>query len=183
MRWFTAAAWVSTLALAAAFVSQLLEWRTARAWFLLVWVILLFVLIVGLVIHPMRWPAWGLFVGFWGAVGALFLVVVQVLALADVLRQPAYGAWVAWPLAVVAVWILVPAALGWGNGTFPRRVDALGILTAVGLLALSVTFWMASPDAARLTAGSAAILYSVWALSLGIVFWRYRRVAAIATTD
>lgn len=120
----------------------------------------------------MRWPAWGVFVGFWGAVGALFLVVVQILALADVLRQPAYGAWMAWPLAVVAIWILVPSVLGWDNGTFPRPVDALGILTAAALLALSLTSWMAAPEATLLTAGLTAVLYSLWALSAGIVFWR-----------
>lgn len=172
MRWITAAAWVSAVALAAAAVSQLLEWRGARSWFVLAWVILLFVVVTGLLRHPMRWPAWGLFIGFWGAVGALFLVVVQILALADVLRQPAYGAWMAWPLAVVAIWVLVLSGLGWGNGTFPRPVDALGILTAAGLLALSVTYWMAGSEAVLLTAGAAAVLYSVWALSAGIVFWR-----------
>ena len=179
MRWITAAAWVSALALAAAAVSQLLEWRGARAWFVLVWVILLFVVITGLLRHPMRWPAWGLFIGFWGAVGALFLVVLQVLAVADVLRQPAYGAWVAWSLAVVAIWILIPSGLGWGNGSFPRAVDALGILAAAGLLALSVALWIAGSDPARLAAGVAAVLYSVWALSAGIVFWRLESTAKV----
>ena len=172
MRWLSAAACVSGLALAVAALSQLLEWRTARAWFLLAWAILLFVVLAALLIHPMRWPAWGLFVGFWGAVCALFLVVLQVLAVAGVLRQPAYGEWVAWPLAVVAIWILVPSALGWGNGTVPRVVDAFGMLSAAGLLSLSAASWIAASDAARVAAGVAAILYSVWAVSLGIVFWR-----------
>ena len=77
-------------------VSEVLTWTTARSAFLLIWAILLLFVVIGLFIHPMRWPAWGLFVGFWGAVGAVWLLLLQFLAMADVLRQPAYGDWAAW---------------------------------------------------------------------------------------
>jgi len=171
MKWISASAYASAVALAAAVLSQALDWRTGRAWFLLVWAILLLLVLVGLHSHPMRWPAWGLFAGFWGVVGAMWLIAVQVLYVADVLRQPAYGAWAAWPLAVVAISIVVACGLGLGNQTFPLLVDVLGILTAVALLAISVATWIPAPDAAHLAAGVAAVLYSLWALCLGVVFW------------
>ena len=171
MKWISASAYASAFALLAAVLSQALDWRTGRAWFLLVWSILLLFVLMGLFRHPMRWPAWGLFVGFWGLVGAVWLIAVQVLYVADVLRQPAYGAWAAWPLAVVAIWIAVACALGLGNDTFPVVVDVLGILTAVSLLAITIATWLVAPDTARLAAGVAGALYSLWALCLGVVFW------------
>src|SRR5207245_9930259 len=126
--------WAAGLALRAGRTRLLLGWSAARSWFLLAWAVLLLFVVICLFSHPLRWRAWGLFVGFWGAVGALFLIVLQVLALADVLRDPAYGAWTAWPLAMVGIWILVASSLGLGNETYPRPVDGLGILTAIGLL-------------------------------------------------
>jgi len=120
----------------------------------------------------MRWPAWGVFVGFWGGVGAVVLIVVQVFALWDVLHGPAYGAWSAWPLAMVGLWILVASGLGYGGEGFPRVVDGLGILTGAGLLAISIGTWASGADAARVAAGVTVPAYCLWAFGLGTVFWR-----------
>lgn len=172
MRWTSAFTYGSAVALVAALASQLLEWSAARAWFLLIWAVLLLPVVIGLFRHPMRWPAWGLFVGFWGAVGVLFLIVVQILALWDVLHEPAYGAWSAWPLALVGLWILIASSLGFGGERFPRVVDGLGILTGIGLLAISVGTWVSGADAARVAAVVTVPAYCLWAFGLGIVFWR-----------
>lgn len=172
MKWTSAAAYSSGAAILAALLSQALDWRIARAWFVLAWAILLLFVVVGLFGHPMRWPAWGLFVGFWAAVGAIWLIVVQALATADVLRQPEYAAWAAWPLAVLGLWMMLASGLGFGNGVFPRVVDALGILTGAVLFAISVATWVSAPNLARLAAGVAAVLYSLWVLCIGQVFWR-----------
>ncbi len=79
VRWISTFTYASAIALLAAVASQLLGGSAARSWFLLVWAILLLFVVIGLFGHPMRWPAWGLFVGFWGVVGALFLIVLQAL--------------------------------------------------------------------------------------------------------
>jgi len=171
LRWISAFTYASAVALLAAVVSEVLTWTTARSAFLLIWAILLLFVVIGLFIHPMRWPAWGLFVGFWGAVGAVWLLLLQFLAMADVLRQPAYGDWAAWPLALLGIWSLVASGLGFGNQTFPRLVDGLGILTGIGLLALSVTVWIGLDDGTRPVAAAAAIAYVLYAVGLGMVFW------------
>jgi len=171
LRWISAFTYASAVALLAAVVSEVLTWTTARSAFLLIWAILLLFVVIGLFIHPMRWPAWGLFVGFWGAVGAVWLLLLQFLATADVLRQPAYGDWAAWPLALLGIWSLVASGLGFGNQTFPRLVDGLGILTGIGLLALSVTVWIGLDNGTRPVAAAAAIAYVLYAVGLGMVFW------------
>ena len=172
VRWISTFTYASAIALLAAVASQLLGGSAARSWFLLVWAILLLFVVIGLFGHPMRWPAWGLFVGFWGVVGALFLIVLQALALADVLREPAYGTWTAWPLAVVGIWILVASGLGFGNETYPRPVDGLGILTAIGLLAISVATWAAPHDALWSVGLVAVAAYCLWTGGVGAVLWR-----------
>lgn len=172
MRWTSVFTYGSAVALLAALASQLLGWPAVRAWFLLVWAVLLLPVVIGLFKHPMRWPAWGLFVGFWGAVGAVFLIVLQILALSDVLRGLAYGAWTAWPLAMLGLWILVASALGFGGEGFPRVVDGLGILTGAGLLAISIGTWVGGADAARVAAVVTVPAYCLWVFGLGLVFWR-----------
>ena len=183
MRWISTFTYASAIALLAAVTSQLLGWSAARSWFLLAWAVLLLFVVIGLFSHPMRWPAWGLFVGFWGAVGTLFLIVLQVLPLADVLRDPAYGAWTAWPLAMVGIWILVASSLGLGNETYPRPVDGLGILTAIGLLAISVVTWASLHDTIWSVGLAAAAAYCLWTGGLGAVLWRTkaRKIGDVAS--
>ena len=91
MRWTSALAFLSALALLGAIVSQAEGFTEVRAWFLLAWAILLLPVAISLMSHPMRGPAWGLFVGFWGVVGALWLIVLQALAVAGWLGGDAYG--------------------------------------------------------------------------------------------
>ena len=172
MRWTSVLTYGSAVALLVAFASQLLGWPAARSWFLLIWAVLLLPVAIGLFRHPMRWPAWGVFVGFWGGVGVVFLIVVQILALWDVLRGPAYGGWSAWPLALVGLWILVASSLGFGGEGFPRVVDGLGILTGIGLLAISTGTWAGGADVARVAAVVTVPAYCLWAFGLGFVFWR-----------
>ena len=64
---------LSVASLAGAVISQLAGWPSVRGWFLLAWAGLLVPVAIGLFSHPMRAPAWGVFVGFWGVVGVLWL--------------------------------------------------------------------------------------------------------------
>ena len=172
MRWTSVLTYGSAVALLAALGSQLLGWSAARSWFLLIWAVFLLPAVIGLFRHPMRWPAWGVFVGFWGGVGVVLLIVVQVLALWDVLRGPAYGGWSALPLALIGLWILVASSLGFGGEPFPRVVDGLGILTGIGLLAIGLATWVSGADAARVAAAATVPAYCLWAFGSGFVFWR-----------
>jgi hypothetical protein len=172
MRWTSVLTYASAVALLAALGSQLMDWPGARSWFLLIWAVLLLPVVIGLFRHPMRWPAWGVFVGFWGGVGVVFLIVVQILALWDVLNGPAYGAWSALPLGLVGLWMLVASSLGFGGEDFPRGVDGLGILTGIGLLAIGLATWVSGADAARVAAVATVPAYCLWACGLGFVFWR-----------
>ena len=49
-------------------------------------IMLLLPVAIGLFRHPMRVPAWGVFVGFWGVVAVLWLIVVQIFAVAGCSR-------------------------------------------------------------------------------------------------
>ena len=172
MRWTSFLTYLSAAALVAALVSQLAGYPSVRAWFLLAWAVLLLPVAIGLFSHPMRGPAWGLFVGFWGVVGVLWLIVIQILAVTGVLGGAAYRGGAAWPLALVAIWFGTSAALGFGAERFPRWVDALGLLAGAGLLAISVSAWIGtSGDATRAAEIFAAIAYCLWALGLGSVLW------------
>lgn len=171
MRWFSASAYASALVLLAAVAAQLLSWWGLRAWTLLAWTILLFFALFGLFRHPMRWPAWGLFVGFWGEVGVLWLIVIQIFNVADVLHQPAYGEWAAWPLAVIGIWLLVVTLLGFGNDVYPALVDGLGAVAGIGFLAISITVWTGLANATRPGAAVTAGLYVLYAFGLGYVLW------------
>ncbi len=125
---------LSAAALLGAAISQLAGLVSVRGWFLLAWTALLLPVAIGLFSHPMRTPSWGVFVGFWGVVGVLWLIVVQIVAVAGSLSGEAYRDWAAWPLTLLGVWFLIASGLGFGAERFPRllsvggrpRVDLLG---------------------------------------------------------
>jgi hypothetical protein len=172
MRWTSVLIYLSAATLVGAAVSQLAGWTTARGWLLLAWAVLLLPVAIGLFRHPMRAPAWGLFVGFWGVVAVLWLIIVQIFVVAGSLSGEIYREWAAWPVAVVGIWLLAASGLGFGAERFPRWVDLLGLLTGAGLLAISVSTWIgASSDAVRAVGLFAAIAYCLWAIGLGWVFW------------
>ena len=164
--------YLSAAALLGASISQIAGWPSVRGWFLLGWAALLLPVAIGLFSHPMRVPAWGLFVGFWGVIAVLWLIVVQIFAVAGSLGGEAYREWAAWPLAVVGISFLVASVLGFGAERFPRWVDLLGLLAGAGLLALGVSTWIgASSDVIRAAGLFAAVAYCLWAVGLGGVYW------------
>jgi hypothetical protein len=172
MRWTSLLTFLSVAALVGAVISQLAGSMSVRGWFLLAWAILLLPVAIALFSHPMRWPSWGLFAGFWGVVGVLWLIVLQVLTVTGVLGGDALTEWTAWPLVLVGIWIVVASGLGFGGERFPTWVDGLGVLTGVGLLAISVSTWFdASDDATRAAGLFAAVAYVLWAIGLGWVLW------------
>jgi hypothetical protein len=172
VRWTSVLTYLSAVALVGAAVSQLAAWTAVRGWFLLAWALLLLPVAIGLFRHPMRVPAWGVFVGFWGAVGVLWLIVVQIFAIAGSLSGEVYREWAAWPLAVVGIWFLVASGLGFGAERFPRWVDLLGLLAGAGLLGLSVSTWLgASSDVISAVGLFGAVAYCLWAVGLGWVYW------------
>jgi len=172
MRWTSLLTFLSVAALVGAVISQLAGSQSLRGWFLLAWAILLLPVAIALFSHPMRWPSWGLFVGFWGVVGSLWLTVLQILAVTGVLSGEAYSGWTAWPLALVGIWFVVASGLGFGAERFPAWVDGLGVLAGVGLLAISLSTWVgASADVTRSGGLFAAIAYALWGIGLGWVLW------------
>jgi len=185
MRGTSTLTYLSAAALLGAAISQLAGLVSVRGWFLLAWAALLLPVAIGLFSHPMRTPAWGVFVGFWGVVGVLWLIVVQIVAVAGSLSGEAYRDWAAWPLALLGIWFLVASALGFGAERFPRWVDLLGLLAGAGLVVLSVSAWIGvSSEVTRAVGLFAAIAYCLWAVGLGWVYWgtqdvthRFRGVA------
>jgi hypothetical protein len=172
MRWTSALTFGSAVALLAATVSQLAGYPLGRGWFLLAWAVLLLPVAISLFSHPMRAPAWGLFIGFWGVVGAVWLIALQILNVSEVLSGAAYRGWAAWPLALLGIWLLVSSSLGFGAERFPRWVDALGLLAGAGLLAIGLTTWIDPSGGIARTAGVfAAVTYILWAAGLGWVTW------------
>ena len=172
MRWTSALTFLSVAALLGAVVSQLAGEAAVRGWFLLAWAVLVLPVAIALLSHPMRWPAWGLFVGFWGVVGALWLIVLEILAVTGVLAGEALAGGTAWPLALVGIWLVVASGLGFGAERFPAWVDGLGVLTGVGLLAISISTWIdASDDATRAAGLFAAAAYVLWGVGLAWVLW------------
>jgi hypothetical protein len=178
MQWTSVLTFLSAAALLAAVITQLYGQTTVRGWFLLAWSALLLPVTIGLVSHPMRAPAWGLFAGFWGVVGAVWLIVLQALSVAGVLGGDAYGAWAAWPLALIGIWFLVASGLGFGADQFPRWVDALGLLAGAGLVGISLTNWTNETILLLRVAGQfAAIAYVLWAIGLAWVLWGTQHVS------
>jgi hypothetical protein len=172
MRWTSLLTFLSVAALIGAVVSQLTGWQDGRAWFLLAWAVLLLPVAIALLSHPMRWPSWGLFVGFWGVVGALWLIVLQILAVTGVLGGEAYSAWTAWPLGLLGIWFVVAAGLGFGAERFPAWVDVLGLLAGIGLLAITLSTWFdVSDDVTRGAGLFAAGAYVLWGIGLSWVLF------------
>jgi len=97
-RWSSALAFASAGVLLGSLVSQYANWIEGRNSLLLLWTVLLLAVSITLFSHPMRGPAWGLFVGFWGTVAVIWLIVLQALAVIGFLHGSAYSGWVAWPL-------------------------------------------------------------------------------------
>jgi hypothetical protein len=171
MRWTSVLAYLSAASLLATII-QVPGFPSDRSWFLLAWAVFVLPVAIGLFSHPMRGPAWGLFIGFWGVVGALWLIVLQILAVAGLLSGDA-----AWPLALLGIWFLVASSLGFGAERFPRWIDGLGMIAGAGLLAISVTTWIsASQDVIRAVGLFATIAYCLWAASLGSIFWGTQHV-------
>jgi hypothetical protein len=173
MRWTSVLTYLSAASLLGAVISQLAGSPDIRGWFLLAWAVFLLPVAIGLAFcHPMRVPAFGLFVGFWGVVGALWLIVVQILFVAGMLSGAAFGGWIAWPLGLLGIWFLVASSLGFGAEQIPRWVDGIGVLTGLGLLAITLSTWMGTSDVTRAAGLFAAAAYVLWAIGLGLVLWR-----------
>jgi hypothetical protein len=178
MRWTSFLVFLSAAALLGAIVSQLYGLTEQRGWLLLAWTVLLLPVAVALASHPMRAPSWGVFIGFFGVLAAVALIVLQILSVAGVLGGDAYGQATAVPLAVVGIWFLVASGLGFGAEGFPRWVDSLGLLAGAGLLAISAsTLSASSPDLVRAAGQFAAIAYVLWAIGLAWVLWNTQQVS------
>jgi len=173
MRWTSFFTYLSIVALVGAVASQAYGSTDARGWFLLAWAGLLLPVVIGLFSHPMRTAAWGVFVGFWGTLAVVFLIVLQALAVSDVLESD----WTAWLLAVVGIWIVVASALGFGAQPFPKFVDVLGMLAGLGLIAIAVTTLAGEATTLRVAGVAGAVAYVLWAAGLGWVFWSMQRAS------
>jgi len=173
MRWTSFLTYLSAASLLGAVISQLAGQPDVRGWFLLAWAVFLLPVAIGLAFcHKMRVPALGLFVGFWGAVGALWLIVIQILAVIGMLSGAAYTGGAAWPLALLGIWFLAASSLGFGADRVPRWVDFLGVLAGAGLLAISISTWTGASEVVTRPVGLfAAIAYCLWAIGLGRVLW------------
>jgi hypothetical protein len=171
MRWTSFVTYLSVVALVGAVISQAFGSTGGRGWFLVVWTVLLLPMSIGLFSHPMRAPAWGVFVGFWGTLAVVALIVLQALALAGVLKAE----WTAWPLIVAGIWFVVSSSLGFGAEPFPAVVDVLGVLAGAGLIALGVANLVDDPGWLRAAGGAAALAWVLWACCLGWVFWNMQR--------
>ncbi len=174
LRWSSVLVLLSVLALLGSLSSQYAGWIEGRDSLLLLWTVLLLGVAIALFTHPMRGPAWGLFVGFWGTLAVIGLIVLQALAVAGLLYGSAYSGWVAWPLAIIGIWILVASATGFGESPFGQVVDVLGLLTGAGLVAISIAIWSDAEELSKTIAAGAAIAYCLWSAGLGWALWRYQ---------
>lgn len=177
MRWTSVFVYLSAAALVAAVVAEVGGWPAAVVqWLLLAWVILLSPLAAALFRYPMRAPAWGLFLGFWGSLSVLTLVILQSLAVAGVLQQPSRTFAESFPLAVFAAWVLVTSALGAereGEDGVGVPVAALGVLTGLALIAASVIAWTGAAGPERPAFFAAAVAYVIWAAGLSGELWSW----------
>jgi hypothetical protein len=178
MRWTSFLVILSAAALLGAVISQLYGLTDVRGWLLLAWTVLLLPVAVALASHPMRAPSWGVFIGFFGVLAAVALILLQVLSVAGVLSGDVYGQATSVPLAVVGIWFLVASGLGFGAEGFPRWVDSLGLLAGAGLLAIGIsTLSASSADLVRAAGQLAAIAYVLWAIGLAWVLWNTQHVS------
>ena len=178
MRWSIVYAYLSAACLVAAVVGKVAGWPSnAVGWLLLAWTILLLPVARVLFRHPMRYPAWGLFLGFWGALGVITLIVLQSLAVADVLREPSRTFAEAWPLGVFGIWLAVTSLLG-----APDEVEAalsgplcwLGAASGVTLLASAIVGIAGIHGASRVAGLVSAAAYVLWAAALSGEVWAWK---------
>jgi hypothetical protein len=178
MRWTSVLTYLSAASLLGAVISQLAGSPGVRGWFLLGWAVVLLPVAIGLAFcHQMRVPALGLFIAFLGVVGAVWLIVLQILAVTGTLSGAAYGDWTAWPLGLLGIWFLAASSLGFGAERIPRWVDGLGILTGIGLLAITLSTWIGASELTKAAGLFAAAAYILWAIGLGLVLWRSQNVS------
>src|SRR2546430_4319094 len=104
VRWSTVLSYLSVAVLLGAVAAQVAGSTAARDWCLLVWSVLLLAVAIGLSAHPMRRPAGGGFVGFWGVVGGLWLLVMPALAGAGGLESAHYTRAATWALGLICIW-------------------------------------------------------------------------------
>jgi hypothetical protein len=176
VNWSMVLSYLSALSLLAALVTQLGGWPVAaRDWFLMIWSVLLLGLAISLFTHPMRKPALGLFIGFWGVVGVLWLIVVQALVMVGILEGGAYVAWASWPIGFIGLWFIVASATGYGASPFGPIVDSLGILTGALFIGISVAAWTGQADLRLTMTVVAAAAYVLWIAGLGVAFMRLER--------
>ena len=180
MRWSSVFSYLSAGVLIAAVVGKVAGWPSASvAWLLLAWAVLLVPVATVLFRHPMRHPAWGLFLGFWGCLALVTLVVLQSLAVADVLREPSRTFAESWPIGVFAIWLAVTSLLG-----SPDRVEAelsgpvtwLGALAGAALLASAITGIAQAHGAIAPAFLAAAACYVLWAAALSGEIWAWAPV-------
>ena len=178
MRWTSVFVYLSAAVLVAAVVAEVGGWPAAAVqWLLLGWVALLCPLAAALFRSPMRAPAWGLFLGFWGSLSVVALLVLQSLAVAGVLQQPSRTFAESFPLAVFAAWALVTSALGVardGEAGYGVPVAGFGILTGLGLIAASVIAWTGAAGPERPAFFAAAVAYVVWTAGLSGELWGWK---------
>jgi len=139
------------------------------------WTVLLLAVAIRLFAHPMRKPAWGLFVGFWGVVGVLWLIVIQLMNLIGVLGGNAYSGWAAWPIGFIGVWFVVASATGYGAEPFGSIVDSLGIVTGALFFAITLATWTSAYDFRMAALAVAAVSYAIWVGGLGRAFLEQER--------
>lgn len=188
MRWSSVFSYLSAGVLVAGVVGKLAGWPSASVeWLLLAWAILL--IPVGLVLfrHPMRKPAWGLFLGFWGFLAVITLVVLQYLAVADVLREPSRTFAESWPIGVFALWLAVTSLLGRPDGAeteLSGPVTWLGAITGAALLAGAIAGIAQVHGAIGPAFFVGAVAYVLWAAALSGEIWAFvpgRRRAQVGT--
>src|SRR3989442_8900348 len=175
VRWSSVLSYLSVAALLGAVAAQVAGSSAARAWGLPVWAALLLAVAIALSAHPMRGPAWGVFVGFWGVVGVLWLIVIQALAVAGGLERASYPGWASSPLALIGIWFLVASATGYGARPFWPIGDSLGLVAGFALIAIAVTTWADLAELRRVAGLLAAASYSIWVAGFGWVVWDMER--------
>jgi hypothetical protein len=173
--WSTTLSYLSAISLVAAVASQFSGSTAVRSWLLMVWAVLLLAVAIRLFAHPMRTPAWGLFVGFWGVVGVLWLIVIQLMNLIGVLAGGAYAGWAAWPIGFIGVWFVVASATGYGAEPFGVAVDTLGIVTGVLFFGIALATWTGASDFRTAALVLSAISYAIWIGGLGRAFLELER--------
>lgn len=173
--WASVLSYLSALSLLAAASAQASGSLKARTWFLLAWSVFMLAVSIGLCVHPMRRPGWGIFIAFWGTVGVLWLILIQALAVAGVLTDGAYTGASSWPLALVGIWFVVASANGFGAAPFPAWLDTLGVLTGLGLLAICVATWADLPQVRQAAGLYSVVLYAAWVAGFGRVLWEMHR--------